>query len=163
VERHLEEAEGEITDEVDRLMATLEDLDVTAQTKMEAIAFYHTSVEETASMLEGLIGQVSDRLTRLKERKKAMDNQMSRLKESIINLMDVTNTETLDFQGKKIHVGKTKALVVLNEELAISVLPAEFIRTKEEVNKSELKKHIERTGVSYEGVELRTNKHLKGL
>lgn len=163
IERFFEETEGEITDCVDELLQKMEELEASADAKVQAITHVHEGLVEHDSMLEGIENHLKARLDTIKARRKAFANNQKRLKDSLINLLDALNKESYEFEGRKISVGKTKALLVLNEELALSHLPVDFIRVKQEIDKTALKKHIDNTGVSYEGVELVTNKHIKGL
>lgn len=163
IERFFEETEGEITDVVQELLDKMEDLHASADAKMHAISHVHEGLVEHDAILEGIETHLKARLDGIKARRKAFANNQKRLKESLINLMDAASIEAFEFEGRKISLGKTKALLVLSEELALSTLPDEYVRIKREIDKAALKSYIDRTGVSYEGVELVTNKHIKGL
>jgi hypothetical protein len=163
IERFFEETQGEITDCVDDLLARMEDLEASADAKVHAITHVHEGLVEHDIMLEAIETHLKGRLDTIKARRKAFANNQTRLKDSLINLMDALGRDSYEFEGRKISVGKTKALLVLNEELAIANLPDQFLRIKREIDKTALKKHIDSTGVSYEGVDLVTNKHIKGL
>ena len=143
----IEANEGELTDEVlEQLEINNEDL----QTKSES---YLAVIKNR----EALNTQIDDELKRLQAMKKANNNLVSRLKNSLLNAVNIFG----EFETGLIKFGIRKSTTVEVNGI-VNDLPKEFktVKVTEQPNKAEIKKSLQR-GEQIEGCALVTNYNLK--
>lgn len=143
----IEANEGELTDEVlEQLEINNEEL----QTKSES---YLAVIKNR----EALNTQIDDELKRLQAMKKANNNLVSRLKNSLLNAVNIFG----EFEVGLIKFGIRKSTTVEVSGI-VNDLPKEFktVKVTEQPNKAEIKKSLQR-GEQIEGCALVTNYNLK--
>lgn len=143
----IEANEGELTDEVlEQLEINNEDL----QTKSES---YLAVIKNR----EALNTQIDDELKRLQAMKKANNNLVSRLKNSLLNAVNIFG----EFETGLIKFGIRKSTTVEVNGI-VNDLPKEYktVKVTEQPNKAEIKKSLQR-GEQIEGCALVTNYNLK--
>ena len=143
----IEANEGELTDEVlEQLEINNEDL----QTKSES---YIAVIKNR----EALNTQIDDELKRLQAMKKANNNLVLRLKNSLLNAVNIFG----EFEVGLIKFGIRKSTTVEVTGI-VNDLPKEYktVKVTEQPNKAEIKKSLQR-GEQIEGCALVTNYNLK--
>jgi len=143
----IEANEGELTDEVlEQLEINNEEL----QTKSES---YLAVIKNR----EALNTQIDDELKRLQAMKKANNNLVSRLKNSLLNAVNIFG----EFEVGLIKFGIRKSTAVEVNGI-VNDLPKEYktVKVTEQPNKAEIKKSLQR-GEQIEGCALVTNYNLK--
>jgi len=143
----IEANEGELTDEVvNQLEITNDEL----QTKSES---YLAVIKNR----ESLNTQIDEEVKRLQAMKKANNNLVLRLKNSLLNAVNIFG----EFEVGLIKFGLRKST---NVEVTgiVNELPKEFktVKVTEQPNKAEIKKSLQR-GEQIEGCALITNYNLK--
>ena len=143
----IEANEGELTDEV---ISQLEITNDELQTKSES---YLAVIKNR----ESLNTQIDEEVKRLQAMKKANNNLVLRLKNSLLNAVNIFG----EFEVGLIKFGLRKSTTV---EVAgiVNELPKEFktVKVTEQPNKAEIKKSLQR-GEQIEGCALITNYNLK--
>lgn len=143
----IEANDGELTDEVlEQLEINNEEL----QTKSES----YLSVIKNR---EALNTQIDDELKRLQAMKKANNNLVLRLKNSLLNAVNIFG----EFEVGLIKFGIRKSTTVEVTGI-VNDLPKEYktVKVTEQPNKAEIKKSLQR-GEQIEGCALVTNYNLK--
>ena len=143
----IEANEGELTDEVlEQLEINNEEL----QTKSES---YLAVIKNR----EALNTQIDDELKRLQAMKKANNNLVLRLKNSLLNAVNIFG----EFEVGLIKFGTRKSTTVEVTGI-VNDLPKEYktVKVTEQPNKAEIKKSLQR-GEQIEGCALVTNYNLK--
>ena len=143
----IEANEGELTDEVlEQLEINNEEL----QTKSES---YLAVIKNR----EALNTQIDDELKRLQAMKKANNNLVLRLKNSLLNAVNIFG----EFEVGLIKFGIRKSTTVEVTGI-VNDLPKEYktVKVTEQPNKAEIKKSLQR-GEQIEGCALVTNYNLK--
>lgn len=143
----IEENEGELTDEViNQLEITNDEL----QTKSES---YLAVIKNR----ESLNTQIDEEVKRLQAMKKANNNLVLRLKNSLLNAVNIFG----EFEVGLIKFGLRKSTTVEVTGI-VNELPKEFktVKVTEQPNKAEIKKSLQR-GEQIEGCALITNYNLK--
>ena len=143
----IEANEGELTDEVlEQLEINNEEL----QTKSES---YLAVIKNR----EALNTQIDDEVKRLQAMKKANNNLVLRLKNSLLNAVNIFG----EFETGLIKFGIRKSTTVEVNGI-VNDLPKEFktVKVTEQPNKAEIKKSLQR-GEQIEGCALITNYNLK--
>ena len=143
----IEANEGELTDEVlEQLEINNEEL----QTKSES---YLAVIKNR----EALNTQIDDELKRLQAMKKANNNLVLRLKNSLLNAVNIFG----EFEVGLIKFGIRKSTTVEVTGI-VNDLPKEYktVKVTEQPNKAEIKKSLQR-GEQIEGCALITNYNLK--
>ena len=143
----IEANDGELTDEVlEQLEINNEEL----QTKSES----YLSVIKNR---EALNLQIDDELKRLQAMKKANNNLVLRLKNSLLNAVNIFG----EFEVGLIKFGIRKSTTVEVTGI-VNELPKEYktVKVTEQPNKAEIKKSLQR-GEQIEGCALVTNYNLK--
>ena len=143
----IEANEGELTDEV------------LAQLEINNEELYEKSVNYLAVIKnrESLNNQIDDEVKRLQAMKKANNNLVSRLKNSLLNAVNIFG----EFETGLIKFGIRKSTTVEVNGI-VNDLPKEFktVKVTEQPNKAEIKKSLQR-GEQIEGCALVTNYNLK--
>ena len=143
----IEANEGELTDEVlEQLEINNEEL----QTKSES---YLAVIKNR----EALNTQIDDELKRLQAMKKANNNLVLRLKNSLLNAVNIFG----EFETGLVKFGIRKSTTV-EVTGKVNDLPKEYktVKVTEQPNKAEIKKSLQR-GEQIEGCALITNYNLK--
>ena len=143
----IEANEGELTDEVlEQLEINNEEL----QTKSES---YLAVIKNR----EALNTQIDDEVKRLQAMKKANNNLVSRLKNSLLNAVNIFG----EFETGLVKFGIRKSTTVEVTGI-VNDLPKEYktVKVTEQPNKAEIKKSLQR-GEQIEGCALITNYNLK--
>ena len=143
----IEANEGELTDEVlEQLEINNEEL----QTKSES---YLAVIKNR----EALNTQIDDEVKRLQAMKKANNNLVSRLKNSLLNAVNIFG----EFETGLVKFGTRKSTTVEVTGI-VNDLPKEYktVKVTEQPNKAEIKKSLQR-GEQIEGCALITNYNLK--
>lgn len=143
----IEANEGELTDEVlEQLEINNEEL----QTKSES---YLAVIKNR----EALNTQIDDELKRLQAMKKANNNLVLRLKNSLLNAVNIFG----EFETGLVKFGIRKSTTVEVTGI-VNDLPKEYktVKVTEQPNKAEIKKSLQR-GEQIEGCALITNYNLK--
>ena len=143
----IEANEGELTDEVvNQLEITNDEL----QTKSES---YLAVIKNR----ESLNTQIDEEVKRLQAMKKANNNLILRLKNSLLNAVNIFG----EFEVGLIKFGIRKSTTVEVTGI-VNELPKEFktVKVTEQPNKAEIKKSLQR-GEQIEGCALITNYNLK--
>lgn len=143
----IEANEGELTDEVlEQLEINNEEL----QTKSES---YLAVIKNR----EALNTQIDDELKRLQAMKKANNNLVLRLKNSLLNAVNIFG----EFEVGLIKFGLRKSTTVEVNGI-VNDLPKEYktVKVTEQPNKAEIKKSLQR-GEQIDGCALITNYNLK--
>ena len=143
----IEANEGELTDEViNQLEITNDEL----QTKSES---YLAVIKNR----ESLNTQIDEEVKRLQAMKKANNNLILRLKNSLLNAVNIFG----EFEVGLIKFGLRKSTTVEVTGI-VNELPKEFktVKVTEQPNKAEIKKSLQR-GEQIEGCALITNYNLK--
>ena len=143
----IEANEGELTDEVlEQLEINNEEL----QTKSES---YLAVIKNR----EALNTQIDEELKRLQAMKKANNNLVLRLKNSLLNAVNIFG----EFEVGLIKFGIRKSTAVEVNGI-VNDLPKEYktVKVTEQPNKAEIKKSLQR-GEQIEGCALVTNYNLK--
>ena len=143
----IEANEGELTDEVlEQLEINNEEL----QTKSES---YLAVIKNR----EALNTQIDDELKRLQAMKKANNNLVLRLKNSLLNAVNIFG----EFEVGLVKFGIRKSTTVEVTGI-VNDLPKEYktVKVTEQPNKAEIKKSLQR-GEQIEGCALITNYNLK--
>lgn len=143
----IEANEGELTEEVlEQLEITNEEL----QTKSES---YLAVIKNR----EALNTQIDDEVKRLHAMKKANNNLVSRLKNSLLNAVNIFG----EFETGLVKFGTRKSTTVEVTGI-VNDLPKEYktVKVTEQPNKAEIKKSLQR-GEQIEGCALITNYNLK--
>ena len=143
----IEANEGELTDEV---ISQLEITNDELQTKSES----YLSVIKNR---ESLNTQIDEEVKRLQAMKKANNNLVLRLKNSLLNAVNIFG----EFEVGLIKFGLRKSTTVEVTGI-VNELPKEFktVKVTEQPNKSEIKKSLQK-GEQIEGCALITNYNLK--
>ena len=143
----IEANEGELTDEV---LQQLEINNEELQTKSES---YLAVIKNR----EALNTQIDDELKRLQAMKKANNNLVLRLKNSLLNAVNIFG----EFETGLIKFGTRKSTTVEVTGI-VNDLPKEYktVKVTEQPNKAEIKKSLQR-GEQIEGCALITNYNLK--
>ena len=143
----IEANEGELTDEV------------LAQLEINNEELYEKSVNYLAVIKnrESLNTQIDDEVKRLQAMKKANNNLVSRLKNSLLNAVNIFG----EFETGLIKFGIRKSTTVEVNGI-VNDLPKEFktVKVTEQPNKAEIKKALSR-GEEIEGCALINNYNLK--
>lgn len=163
IDDKLEQSGGEITSEVEKLLDDLEHAHIGAVEKVSKLSFVSDKLSEIKAYVDGASEYHKQQLELVKAKQKSIDNNYERIKGKIIDLMRALGQKELQVRHKKLTIVTTKSLVVESLDNALNVIPSEYKRVKVEVDKVGLKKHIEETGVSYDGVIVESNSHLRGL
>lgn len=161
--RLVEETEGEVTDAVQQILSVIEDLKVESVTKVDAVNWVYDQVQERKAMVEGVLKHHEEKVALYKAKMSTIKLNEERLKFKIIDLMTANNLENVDLNHKNIKLLYSKSLVVEDQDRAMQSIPDQYKRVKVEVDKTGLKKHIEESGVSYEGVVIEEKPYLRGL
>ena len=143
----IEANEGELTEEVlEQLEITNEEL----QTKSES---YLAVIKNR----EALNTQIDDEVKRLQAMKKANNNLVSRLKNSLLNAVNIFG----EFETGLVKFGIRKSTSVEVTGI-VNDLPKEYktVKVTEQPNKAEIKKSLQK-GEQIEGCALITNYNLK--
>lgn len=143
----IEANEGELTDEV------LEQLEINNEELYEKSVNYLAVIKNR----ESLNTQIDDEVKRLQAMKKANNNLVSRLKNSLLNAVNIFG----EFETGLIKFGIRKSTTVEVNGI-VNDLPKEFktVKVTEQPNKTEIKKSLQR-GEQIEGCALITNYNLK--
>jgi hypothetical protein len=143
----IEANEGELTDEV------LEQLEINNEELYEKSVNYLAVIKNR----EALNTQIDDEVKRLQAMKKANNNLVSRLKNSLLNAVNIFG----EFETGLIKFGIRKSTTVEVNGI-VNDLPKEFktVKVTEQPNKAEIKKSLQR-GEQIEGCALVTNYNLK--
>lgn len=143
----IEANEGELTNEV---ISQLEITNDELQTKSES---YLAVIKNR----ESLNTQIDEEVKRLQAMKKANNNLVLRLKNSLLNAVNIFG----EFEVGLIKFGIRKSTTVEVKGI-VNELPKEFktVKVTEQPNKSEIKKSLQR-GEQIEGCALITNYNLK--
>ena len=143
----IEANEGELTDEV---ISKLEITNDELQTKSES---YLAVIKNR----ESLNTQIDEEVKRLQAMKKANNNLVLRLKNSLLNAVNIFG----EFEVGLIKFGLRKSTTVEVTGI-VNELPKEFktVKVTEQPNKSEIKKSLQK-GEQIEGCALITNYNLK--
>ena len=143
----IEANEGELTDEV---LQQLEINNEELQTKSES---YLAVIKNR----EALNTQIDDELKRLQAMKKANNNLVLRLKNSLLNAVNIFG----EFETGLVKFGTRKSTTVEVTGI-VNDLPKEYktVKVTEQPNKAEIKKSLQR-GEQIEGCALITNYNLK--
>ena len=143
----IEANEGELTDEV------------LAQLEINNGELYEKSVNYLAVIKnrESLNTQIDDEVKRLQAMKKANNNLISRLKNSLLNAVNIFG----EFETGLVKFGIRKSTTVEVSGI-VNDLPKEYktVKVTEQPNKAEIKKSLQR-GEQIEGCALVTNYNLK--
>ena len=143
----IEANEGELTDEV------------LAQLEINNEELYEKSVNYLAVIKnrESLNTQIDDEVKRLQAMKKANNNLVSRLKNSLLNAVNIFG----EFETGLVKFGIRKSTTVEVSGI-VNDLPKEYktVKVTEQPNKAEIKKSLQR-GEQIEGCALITNYNLK--
>jgi hypothetical protein len=159
----MEQTEGEITDAVSEVLEKIQQLQVESSQKIAAVDWVFGQIQERKAMIEGAAKYHADRLAQYKANLASIEVQQDRLKYKVMDLMLANNMDAIDLEHKKIKLMYSKSLVVEELDKAIANVPQEYLRTKVEIDKTPLKKHIEETGVSYDGVVIQESPYIRGL
>lgn len=116
------------------LKDTFEGIDGALEIKAESYAKVMKNLE---SDIEGLENEIR----RLTSRKKAIENNIKRMKEVLLTTMVTTGKTKFKTDLFSFGVQKAPVSVVLDDE-DVENYPEEFLRTKVEINKSALKEAI---------------------
>lgn len=122
---------------------TLEGIEGEFEVKAEAYAKVMKNLEADA---EGLKNEI-DRLT---QRKRAIDNNIKRLKETLQSAMTFTGKTKFKTDLFSFGIQKNAPSVVLETE-DLEIVPEEFIRTKYEIDKAAIKDAL-KAGAELPGV-----------
>ena len=143
----IEANEGELTDEV------LEQLEINNEELYEKSVNYLAVIKNR----ESLNNQIDDEVRRLQAMKKANNNLISRLKNSLLNAVNIFG----EFETGLIKFGIRKSTTVEVNGI-VNDLPKEYktVKVTEQPNKAEIKKSLQR-GEQIEGCALVTNYNLK--
>jgi hypothetical protein len=158
-----EEAEGEVTEAVQHLLNMVDELKVEAATKVDAISWVWDQIQERESMIDGVLKHHEEKVALYKAKINAIKHNEERLKFKIMDLMIASGLDHVDLNHKNVKLLFSKSLVVEDQERAMQSIPDQYKRVKVEVDKTGLKKHIEDTGVSYEGIAIEEKPYLRGL
>jgi hypothetical protein len=143
----IEANEGELTDEViNQLEITNDELQIKSQSYLAVI-----------KNRESLNTQIDEEVKRLQAMKKANNNLVLRLKNSLLNAVNIFG----EFEVGLIKFGLRKSTTVEVTGI-VNELPKEFktVKVTEQPNKAEIKKSLQR-GEQIEGCALITNYNLK--
>lgn len=159
----IEETEGEINEGVQQVLDDIENLNMEASAKIEAINWVYEQISERKSVVDGVLKHHQDKVALYKAKMNTIESNEDRLKTRIIELMQEIGVSNIDYEYKNIKLMYSKSLVVDDQDLALKCIPEDYKRIKVEIDKTGLKKHIENTGVSYEGVGIQEKPYLRGL
>jgi hypothetical protein len=144
----LEENEGELNEELESLLVINQN-DI--QTKAINYAYLIKAFGYDLYYIE-------NEIKRLQELKKAKNNAIDRMKESISNAMNIYGIEKVDSPTLKLSLRKSESVEVMNEE----IIPSHFFTVKEvkTVNKTKIKEAI-KNGENVFGAILQVNNNLQ--
>lgn len=126
---------------------TIEGLDI--ETKIENICKIIRNLTAEAEMYKA-------EKDRLAERQKTAENGIKRLKESLLNYMQMTNQNKVKQGVFSVRVGSTEKVKVVDQDK----IPKEFLIMQEpKINLVDLKKCL-KEGQKIEGIEIETNNHV---
>lgn len=114
------------------LADTLEGMDGELEQKAENYAMMINSLNGQADML-------SAEIKRLTERKKTLENNSKRMKESLENAMNLTGKRKFKTLLFSFGIQKNPPVLVVDDE---SKVPEEFVKIKKEIDKAALKKFV---------------------
>lgn len=139
---------GEVSDDA---LALLEDLSVQRQDKIEGIALYYKNLSADAAAIKS-------EEEALRKRRQSAENQASRLKQY---LSDIMPGETLETSKVKIGWRKSTAVMVENEAEFVKAAPKDYLTYKDPtVNKTAIKEALA-AGKEVPGAELVTNMNIQ--
>jgi len=142
----IEENDGELTDEF------LAQLEITNEELAEKSEGYLAIIKQR----EALDVQIKEEIKRLQAMKKANDNLVSRLKNSLLNAVNIFG----EFEVGLVKFWTRKSTSVYVED--VNSLPKEFkvVKVTESADKKEIAKAL-KSGEEIEGCSLQTNFNLK--
>lgn len=114
------------------LADTLEGMDGELEQKAENYAMMINTLNGQADML-------SAEIKRLTERKKTLENNSKRMKESLENAMNLTGKRKFKTLLFSFGIQKNPPVLVVDDE---SKVPEEFVKIKKEIDKAALKKFV---------------------
>lgn len=127
---------------------TLESLDI--DQKVENICYMIRNLQGISEMFKA-------EKERLAARHQAAENGVKRLKESLLNYLQVTNQSKVKSGIFSVGIGSTEKVVVTDERK----IPKEFlIEQQPKIDLAGLKKAIEE-GEKFEGVTIESNQHVR--
>lgn len=151
----------ELTGKSLELQLMLEAGDIDEQTYFDTIEALEIDkkVESICAVIRNLEAEAAAFKTekdRLAERQKTAENGIKRLKESLLNYMQVTNQSKVKQGVFSVRVGSTEKVKVVEQDK----IPKEFLIMQEpKINLVDLKKCL-KEGQKIEGIEIETNNHV---
>ncbi len=142
----IEEAEGEITPEIEAMLAINEENFVD---KANGYCEIITKYAQMASM-------ASERIEQLQRVKKVAENTAKRMKERIAQAMEEYNLPKVEIDTHKLSFRTSKAVDITDE----AKIPNIYIKVATSVDKTKLRADL-MAGVVVEGAELKENKSLQ--
>ena len=95
--------------------------------------------------------------TRLKDRRKAMDNAVRRMKDRLLEAMTRLGEERLDGVTNTVWIATTEAVEIVIED----AIPEEYWKVERKVSKSAIKAALKEDGSSVPGAVLTAPKHVR--
>lgn len=141
-----DEETGEILFDSDNL----DDLEMAYAEKLESCGLY---VKNLQAEVDGIKAEEH----RLAERRRIKERKAERLKEYMLNSMELTNTGKLDTSKVAISTRKSQK-VIIDDERAI---PLQFLKTVQSVNRAEVKKALKSGEVPGAHIEDSLNLQIK--
>ncbi len=147
----------EITNDYLQLMTMLEDPDLDPQTLADTMEGIEGELEVKAESyakvmknLEADVAGIKSEIDRLSERKKTIENNIKRMKEALQFSMETTGKTKFKTELFSFGIRNNAPAVVMDEQY-IENIPREFIRVKEEVDKTAIKEAL-KAGFELEGI-----------
>ena len=128
----------------------LEELEGEYLDKLEACGLYCKNEQAD-------IDAIKEEEKRLADRRRIKENKVKRLKEYMLQSMEVTDTKKLDTPKVYISTRKSQKVIIDNE----SKIPRQFIKVTESVNKTEIKKALKNGDVDGAHMEESVNLTLR--
>lgn len=98
-------------------------------------------------------------INRLQSRKKSVENNIKRLNETLIDVMNLTNQTKIKTDRYTTWIQANPVSLIVNDE---SQIPKEFFEEQApKLNKKELTKHFRETGEVFEGVEVKQSEGVR--
>lgn len=143
----LEENGGELTPEIEeRLQIHDYDINKKMESYCKAIRCYETSIEGIKSEIE-----------RLKARKESSEKAIERMKESMLNALEIFGINKIEAGTFKIGTRKSQAVEIDDENIVPDAYKIETVTTK--VDKTAIKNAI-KEGKEVEGAHIKENTNL---
>lgn len=147
----------EITQDYLQIMQMMEDPELDPQTLADTLEGIEGELEIKAENyakimknIEGDIEALENEIRRLTSRKKTMENNIKNMKTALKNMMELTGKTKFKTELFSFGIRKNAPAVVMDEQY-IENIPREFIRVKEEVDKTAIKEALN-AGFDLEGI-----------